>query len=52
MGKLHRMADLQDCINIEKGIYIKARKEQEKALNEILKCYEEIIRISLKTMIK
>ena len=48
MNELFRIADLQDCIEIEKENYVKAKKKAEHSLNEMLKCYEEIIRLQFK----
>ncbi len=45
MNELFRIADLQDCIGIEKEKYVKAKKELERSSNEILRCYEGIIRL-------
>ncbi len=48
MNELFRIADLQDCIGIEKEKYVKARKEAERSSNEMLRCYEKIIMLQFK----
>ena len=35
MSKLHRMADLEDCIEIEKSRYREARKKYTEAVKEL-----------------
>jgi len=45
MSKMHRICDLEDCIEIEKTNFVKAKKDMELAVDQIMRIYQQITEI-------